>query len=385
MVSIHLDAVGGVAGDMFVAAMLDALPDLRSRVLADAAAVLPRGIGEPRLEEASSGGIRAFRFGLAAEGSVGSSKETTFAALVARIGAAKLTEGTAVQAMAVLRILAEAEAKIHRVAIDHVHFHEIADWDSLLDVVAAGSIASALGGARWSVSSLPRGGGIVRTGHGALPAPAPATAMILEGFEWHDDGIPGERVTPTGAAILQHLVGERLRGPSGRLRSSGSGAGTRDLPTMPNILRALVFEDANAPAGDRVTSISFEVDDMTGEEIGVAAERLRDLPGVLDVTIGQRWGKKGRPMQSFRVIARRDATDLVASRCLEETSTIGLRLDERSRVILRRRATRIDEVGVKTVFRSGSGATHKAESDEVRGANLAERRRHKQRIEDKAT
>ena len=385
MVSIHLDAVGGVAGDMFVAAMLDALPDLRSRVLADAAAVLPPGIGEPRLEEASSGGIRAFRFGLVAEGSVGSSKETTFAALVARIGAAKLTEGTAVQAMAVLRILAEAEAKIHRVAIDHVHFHEIADWDSLLDVVAAGSIASALGGARWSVSSLPRGGGIVRTGHGALPAPAPATAMILEGFEWHDDGIPGERVTPTGAAILQHLVGERLRGPSGRLRSSGSGAGTRDLPTMPNILRALVFEDANAPAGDRVTSISFEVDDMTGEEIGVAAERLRDLPGVLDVTIGQRWGKKGRPMQSFRVIARRDATDLVASRCLEETSTIGLRLDERSRVILRRRAARIDEVGVKTVFRSGSGATHKAESDEVRGANLAERRRHKQRIEDKAT
>ena len=384
MVSIHLDAVGGVAGDMFVGAMLDALPDLRSRVLGDAAAVLPPGIGEPRLEEVGNGGIRAFRFGLVADRSAGSAKETTFAALAARIGAAQLTDGTATQAIAILRILAEAEARIHRVAIDHVHFHEIADWDSLLDVVAAGSIAAALVGARWSVSSLPRGGGTVRTAHGALPVPAPATAMILEGFEWHDDGIPGERVTPTGATILRHLVGERLQGPAGRLRSSGSGAGARDLPTVPNILRALVFEYASAPAEDRVTLVCFEIDDMTGEEIGVAADRLRDVPGVLDVTIEQCWGKKGRPVQSFRVVARPDATDLVASRCFEETSTIGLRVDERSRIILRRQVTKVDEVGVKTVFRPGVGATHKVESDEVRGANLAERRRHKQKIEDEA-
>ena len=123
--------------------------------------------------------------------------------------------------------------------VDEVHFHEIGDWDSLMDVMAAGSIAAALEGARWSVSALPRGGGLVRTRHGLLPVPAPATARLLDGFTWRDDGIGGERVTPTGAAILRHLVGAAAaRGVVGRLQGTGTGAGTRELPGQPNILRA---------------------------------------------------------------------------------------------------------------------------------------------------
>ena len=377
---IHLDAVGGIAGDMFVAALLDAFPDLKERVLADASAVLASH-GDPRLEEGRSGGLRALRFGLVARGGQGEgSDETSFPALVARIEAARLSPGTAAAAVRLLTILAEAEAEIHGVPVDGVHFHEIADWDSLLDMVAAGSIVAALAGSRWTVSPLPRGGGLVKTAHGLLPVPAPATALILQGFDWRDDGVEGERVTPTGAAILKHLGADGSSG-AGRLVGSGTGAGTRTLPGMPNVLRALVFEEALPSSNDRVTVIAFEVDDMTGEEIGVAAERLRAEAGVLDVSLAERWGKKGRPMQSFQIVARPEAAEAAIRRCFEETSTIGLRVSSEARVVLPREAATIAGVGVKSVMRPASGPTRKAESDDLGGESLVARRAEKLRVE----
>lgn len=384
MIVIHLDAVGGIAGDMFVAAMLDAFPDLRARVLADAAAVLPAGVGDVVLEETVNGGVRALHFSLKG-GEAGQRSRRVddgrYPALVARIEAAALSPGTAAAAKALLGILAEAEAKVHGVAVDDVHFHEIADWDSLLDVVAAGSIAAALDGARWTVSPLPRGGGLVKTAHGLLPVPAPAAAAIMRDFEWRDDGIDGERVTPTGAAIVRYLATPGDGGQGGVLKAEGTGAGTRTLPGMPNILRALMFEAAEPPSGERVTVISFEVDDMTGEEIGVASDRLRAVAGVLDVSIVPRWGKKNRPMQSFQMVARPEAADGAIRRCFEETSTIGLRVREEARVVLAREISDRDGVGVKTVVRPETGRTLKAESDHLHGANLVARRAMKQRAE----
>jgi pyridinium-3,5-bisthiocarboxylic acid mononucleotide nickel chelatase len=390
MLAIHLDAVGGIAGDMFVAALLDAFPDLRSRVLADARAVLPAGL-EGRLTETRSGILRGLGFGLAADvprenhsrhGSAGS-----FLDMVGGIRAAELADGSAEQAVAILTLIARVEAEIHQVPIEDVHFHEIADWDSLLDVVAAGSIAAALRGARWTVSPLPRGGGLVKTQHGLLPVPAPATAALLTGFAWRDDGVSGERVTPTGAAILRHLIDpDGGPSPAGKLVATGTGAGTRTLPGIPNVLRALVFDTDLVPiTRERMTVLSFEIDDMTGEEIAVGADRLRMVEGVVDLTIGQLQGKKGRVMQSFRLLVRPDRAEAVIERCFLETSTIGLRVVEEQRALLPRQLSRTEAdgvaIGIKTVERDG-GVSCKAESDDLVADGLEARRRLKRLAEE---
>src|SRR5690606_38159921 len=160
----------------------------------DVAAVLPKGAGRAALDEHQAGAVRALRFGLSVDARQARDHQHghahhedhlhgdhhhhgagSFRDMVDHIRAATLSEGTAVQAIAILTSIAQAEARIHTVPVERVHFHEIADWDSLMDVVAAGSIAAALPGAVWSVSELPRGAGLVRTQHGLLPVPAPAT------------------------------------------------------------------------------------------------------------------------------------------------------------------------------------------------------------------
>jgi uncharacterized protein (TIGR00299 family) protein len=400
--AIHLDLVGGIAGDMFVAALLDALPELRERVLAELSAARPAGAALPAFSDGASGGLRASRFGAvpaapqschthalrgnAAASAVADAARahggTAYLTLRERLASAPLTPATRTHALALLTLLAEAEARAHGIAADDVHFHELADWDSLQDLVAAGCIAAALDGARWSASALPLGGGTVRTAHGLLPVPAPATVQLLEGYPWRDDGIAGERVTPTGAAILRHLVapaacdGTRV---GGRLTAAGCGAGTRDLPGMPNVLRALVFERVPDIAGDAVAIVEFDVDDMTGEEIAVAAERLRARPGAIDVSIGTRVGKKGRPIAEFRVLAEPRVVDALVRSCFVETSTLGLRIrEERRRILVRAHIETTvdgDPVRVKIADRPGGERTAKAEHDDVAAtAGLAARR-----------
>ncbi len=363
MLAIHLDLVGGISGDMFVAAMIDALPMLAAPVLRELAVVCGSGEAAPDFREASSGGLRAKRFGLTpATGpkplrapslkrvranAAGAQRHggTSYANLRGRVADAPLTTATRTHALALLALLAEAEASVHGTSVDEVHFHELADWDSLMDVVAVGCIAGALSGAHWSASAAPLGGGTVRTAHGLLPVPAPATGVLLTGYRWHDDGIAGERVTPTGAAILRYLVPASrcgARRDAGRLIAVGCGAGTRSLPGLPNILRALVLE-RTASSGlekelevDAVVVLEFDVDDMTGEEIALAADRLRAVPGVLDLSVGVRQGKKGRPVIDFRLLSKPEAADAAALSCFNETSTLGLRLrDERRRVLQR--------------------------------------------------
>jgi uncharacterized protein (TIGR00299 family) protein len=347
----------------------------------------------PEFADTTQAGLRARRFGIpAAKYRVAADRAhdagTAYLELRRLIEEAPLSVGTREHAVALLKLLASAEAEVHGTNVANVHFHELADWDSLMDVVAAGCIAANLAAARWTASALPLGGGRVRTAHGALPVPTPATAALLSGYPWRDDGIAGERVTPTGAAILRHLVAPSDCGGrcvAGRMIGIGSGAGTRTLPGTPNIVRALVFEHDRAAIAadvdaDAVAVLEFDVDDMTGEEIALAAERLRALPGVVDASLGARLGKKGRPVTEFRVLAKPPAADSIAQGCFTETSTLGLRVREERRHVLRRTevVARLgnDAVNVKLAQRPGGVRTGKAAHDDVvAGSGLDARRK----------
>ena len=385
---VHLDPVGGAAGDMFIAAMLHALPELTDRVMADVAAVLPPDVGHARLSDHVASGIAARRFNLVlAEGGDAArhGQDTTYRAMRALLQAADLSQGTAAAACAIQHRIAEAEARVHAIPIDRVHFHEIADWDALMDVTAAGSICAALEGASFSLAPLPLGGGLVDTAHGKLPIPAPATALILEGYNWHDDGIPGERVTPTGAAILAHVTGGNHGSrPPGRLRTTGSGAGMRVLPGLPNILRVSLFDTARGGIGhDSLIQLACDIDDMTGEELGAAVAVLREDAGVVDVILLTGQGKKSRPVVRLELLAHADHADAVAARMFDLTSTLGLRRTVVDRMILPRAAeTARNGTRRKRTSRPGGQETLKAESDDLDEADtLASRRQRAARAE----
>lgn len=380
---IDLDPVGGVAGDMVVAALLDAFPEESARVDADlAAAGVPDGV-TLAIEAGQSAGFRCAR--LAVAQATDRQPPRTLGAMTAFLAGGRLAQPVAERATAIFRLLAEAEAHVHGVDVDAVHFHEVADWDSVVDIVAAASLITTLDRARWRIGPLPLGGGMVRTAHGQIPVPAPATLRLLQGFDWIDDGISGERVTPTGAAILRHLDPARRAGSgaaplSGRLERIGIGGGTRQLQGRPNILRVMAFS-AVAATGDEdfVERLAFEVDDMTGEELALALDRLRALPGVVDAMQVPMIGKKGRAAVGLRLIVSPGATDTAVAACFAETSTLGIRRESLRRHVLPRSAAeaRLGDrtIAAKRATRPGGTRTAKAESDALAAVpTLAARR-----------
>ncbi len=285
-------------------------------------------------------------------------------------------------AISIFTHLAEAEAGVHGIPIVDVAFHEVGAWDSIADIVAAASLIVATGATSWSIGALPLGSGRVATAHGLLPVPAPATTILLRGFETVDDGIPGERVTPTGAAILRHLR-ESAGGPASRRRvlgRSGLGFGTRKPPGLSNCLRVLVFDEVEATATGshrELAVIEFEVDDQSPEDLAMGLDRLRAHQDIFDVVQMPVFGKKGRMMMHVRALARVDAVEVAIAACFRETTTIGLRHHVVSGAALPRdvREVEVDgtKVRVKRVDRPG-GRTAKAEADDAMAQETHARR-----------
>ena len=370
---LHLDPVGGIAGDMFVAALLDAAPDQQAACLAAASAVAEAPC---RLLRHHDDVLAGARFAVEAGGH--GHAHAAWRDIRARLLAAPLGAAARGHALGIFTLLAEAEARVHGIAPEAVTFHEVGAADSIADIVAAAVLiaaqADADGPASWSCAPLPLGCGRVATAHGPLPVPAPATALLLEGFSMFDDGIGGERVTPTGAAILRHL-GAAAPAPAGarRLVGSGIGFGTRRLPGLSNVLRVLVTERAPAAPGHReMAVISFEVDDQTAEDLAAGLDRIRAVAGVHDALQMPAFGKKGRLATHIQVLAAPAALEAAVAACFHETSTIGLRTQMVAGRTLPRStaAVAVDgrSVRVKRVERPGGATTGKAESDDLLAA-----------------
>ncbi|HKJ61393.1 MAG TPA: LarC family nickel insertion protein, partial [Hyphomicrobiales bacterium] len=260
--------------------------------------------------------------------------------------------------------LAQAEAEVHGKAVEDIHFHEVGAADSILDMALAGLLIDAANAESWSVGPLPLGGGTVKTEHGVMPVPAPATALLLRDFEVRDDGIGGERVTPTGAAILAHLkpkiVTARAAGALGRI---SMGFGTRKLPGMPNVLRVLETVQSDITS-DLITVIEFEIDDQTAEDLAFALDVLRQLDGVRDVIQIPCFGKKGRMAAAIRILCDPSARETVREVIFSQTTTLGVREQIITRHILERWSENRDGVGVK-LTRRGEKVSRKAEFDDL--------------------
>lgn len=384
---LHLDPVGGLAGDMFVASLLHAFPAHEGAVL-DA---IRQMVDAPcRLLPAGDGVLTGARFEVDTHDHHNHHHHhdhASWSGIRRRIESAGLPAGVKHRAIDIFTHLAQAEARVHGIAPEEVTFHEVGAADSIADILAAAALIEAIAPASWSVSPLPLGAGLVRTQHGMLPVPAPATALLLEGFETVDDGIPGERVTPTGAAILRHLMPVPRKGLGGRLLRSGHGFGTRTLPGMSNVLRVLAFE-TEAAAGEThraLAVIGFEVDDQSAEDLAIGLDRLRDLPGVHDALQMPVFGKKGRMATHVQILTRPDAVDAVIEACFRETTTIGLRTHLVDSRTLPRAIETVSAFGaalrVKRVERPG-GATGKAEAEDLRALpGRAARERHRRAAE----
>lgn len=264
-------------------------------------------------------------------------------------------------ALEVYGLIAEAESRAHGKPVGDIHFHEVGTLDAIADIVCVCALIAEIAPDRIAASAPNAGGGTVRCAHGVLPVPAPATLNLLSGIPWRgDDASAGELLTPTGAALLRHFVGQWGPMPLAKVVGAGTGFGHRVVPGRTNAVRAFLCEsgegDGAGPNG-AVTELMCNIDDMTGEQLGRACERLRAVPGALDVSLSPLQMKKNRPGALLRVICSSDCADGVAAAILKETSTFGVRRIDCARYELARTFTDEDLGGAagRVRYKLGTG------------------------------
>jgi uncharacterized protein (TIGR00299 family) protein len=296
-----------------------------------------------------------------------------YAAIRVLLEAAKgLPDGARAIALDAFRLLAEAEAEVHGTSVERVHFHEVGAVDSIVDIVAAAIGFDHLAAAV-ECSPLPLGRGFVRTQHGNLPCPAPATLLCLRGVPTYDAGIDGELVTPTGACLVRAVAERFTRWPSVRPERVGWGGGTRELADRPNAVRLVLGERDQPVASARAgyTVLELNVDDMSGEIAAVALARAQ-AAGALDVWSTPIGMKKGRPALMLSALARSADAAAVARALLSETSSLGLRLREVERIERKRHVvqveTRFGRIAVKVAGDDGLPENIAPEYEDCRSA-----------------
>jgi hypothetical protein len=351
----YFDCFSGAAGDMILAALLhaglslDALREIVARLR------LP-GV-ELHAQRVSRGGLAATHVSVQV-GDEACRHHRHLPDIEQIIAQAGFSPAVTARALRVFTRLAEAEATVHGIPVEQVHFHEVGAADAIVDIVGACAGIEALGLAQIICSPIATGSGTVQCAHGVLPVPAPATAELLRGVPLAACDEPAELTTPTGAAILTTLADSFGPLPTMRIASIGYGAGTRQNCSRPNVLRLLIGEltPPNPHEEDRVTVLETQMDDAPGQTLAFAAQRLLQA-GALDVYLVPIVMKKGRPGQLVTVLCRPEDVAALEDVLFAETTTLGVRQYECLRHKLAREhdsvTTRFGVIRVKVGRRAG--------------------------------
>lgn len=346
---LYFDCYAGISGDMTVGALLDLGVPLS--LLKEELARLPLPLTGYALfaEETFRHGIRATKFGVRV---TEDQPHRHYSDIAGMIEESPLADEVKLKAGRIFHRLAEAEAKVHGVELSRVHFHEVGALDSIIDIVGTALCLHHLGIEELFAAALPLGSGYVETAHGRLPVPAPATAELLRGMPVHAELGAGERVTPTGAAILAALCAGFGAPPPFTVTEVGSGAGDRDFPDTPNILRVMQGEKTAPLPGDEIRVLESHIDDMNPEILGFLMERLM-AAGALDVAFSPLQMKKNRPGVRITILSPPALREKLARMLLTETSAIGVRHYPATRLKLHRaleeRDTSLGRVQVKVI------------------------------------
>ena len=387
---MYLDCASGVAGDMLLGALIDVgLPaDTLRRALGSL------GVGhELRITRVLRSGITATKVDVIAQAppdhshdhqpdqthrhgetehhghthAHGDHGHRTLKEIAHLIGHSALSDGAKDRARRLMRRIAEAEAAIHGMGVDEVHLHEVGAVDSIIDVVGVVFALEWFGVDDIVSSPLNVGGGTVEMAHGRFPVPAPATVALLTGVPVYSDGPRVELVTPTGALLVSSYARAYGPMPAMTVQAVGYGAGTRDFPQSPNVVRVVIGERVQAglgtpspstqPSGlERVVKIECEIDDMNPQLFGVATDRLFEA-GALDVFLTPVQMKKGRPGTLMTVLGSEDRRTALIDVLFRETTTIGVRFESMQRETLDRRWIDVTVTGgrvrIKVAERAG--------------------------------
>lgn len=341
---LYLDCPSGVSGDMLLGALLDL--GVEQAALEERLRSLPLGEWRMQAQAVTRSGQRATH--AVVETAEAEDGARTPAEIEQLLAAGSLPSVVLQRAQAVFRRLAQAEARVHGVAVEELHVHEVGRVDAVIDVVGALLALEALDVSRVHCSALPLATeGSAHSGHGPVPLPAPATLEILAqaGAPIRAAAPPagGEQVTPTGAALVAELA--TFGRPPLRLQRVGVGAGSRDDPAWPNVLRAWLGAPEEAPRDALpvrpVLVLETNVDDVTPEQASFALERVREA-GALDVWVSASAMKKGRSGLQISAVARPESEAAVARALLRETPTLGVRVRDERRYEAARETRRVE-------------------------------------------
>jgi len=361
MKSAHFDCFSGISGDMTVAALIDVGVDV---------AAIRQGIDSLGLpihlyaEKVRKGGFAATAVRIEAKDEKSHRHLPQVEAILKR---GNLSARQYELAMRIFRKLAEAESVAHGLPLEKVHFHEVGALDSIADIVGAAIGLDLLGVEQFTSRSVPTGNGLVQCAHGWMPIPAPGTAELLKGVPLASSSVQAELTTPTGAAILTTVVQRWIDSPVMTVERIGCGAGQRDFPEQPNLLRLFVGSNSVSAEIDQVWVLETNLDDLPAEVVGYCYERLLEA-GALDVFTTPIFMKKNRPGVLLSVLAPEAALSVVEDILFRETTTFGIRRYPVSRHKLQRQSCTVEtcwgSVQGKLGWREGMAAVFSPEYED---------------------